>query len=259
MIDHTNIGSYYKSIYFCFICKISYTYFLVYWSFMHHVLRFFKFLDQHEYTLLIGSLFLLLVFYPFTIGWASSELWIHVCVSLVLITGVYAASTFKKFLSMSLIVGTMSFVFLWLEFLISNRIVLFFYLITGLFLFIFITLNLVRNLTKEDEVTPELILWAIAWYLMIGLLSAFIFALIHFFEPGAISTITDGGLTAFPELIYFSYVNMTTVWYGDILPVSAHAQARSILSTIAWQMYLTILIWVIVGKYIRRGKPKHND
>jgi hypothetical protein len=126
------------------------------------------------------------------------------------------------------------------------------YVITWLILFSFITFNLVRNLVKEERVNTELILWAIAGYLMIGLLSAFIYACIDFFLPGSISGIDSTWLQSFPQLIYFSYVNMTTVGYGDMIPISAHAQSWSVISTIAWQMYLTILIWVIVGKYIRK-------
>lgn len=219
---------------------------------MHHFLRFMKYFDQHEYSLLIGSLFLLLVLYPFTISRSESSIWIHGGISFVIITGMYAASTFKKFLSTSLVIWWLSFLFLWVEFLTKSEIIYFMYIITWLILFGFITFNLVRNLVKEDKVNSELILWAIAGYLMIGLLSAFIYAFIDFFIPGSISGIQEVWLQSFPQLIYFSYVNMTTVGYGDMIPVNAHAQSWAMISTISWQMYLTILIWVIVWKYIRK-------
>jgi hypothetical protein len=45
---------------------------------------------------------------------------------------------------------------------------------------------------------------------------------------------------------------MTTLWYGDILPVGYHAQSWSIILTIAWQMYLAILVGMLVGKYVRK-------
>lgn len=219
---------------------------------MNHIIRFLKYFDQHEYTLLIWSLFFLLALYPFTIWRVSSSIFVHGCISLVLVTWIYAASTFKKFLNISLLIGWLSFLFLWIEFLTKSEAIYFLYIITGLTLFGFIAFNLIRNLIKEERVNTELILWAIAGYLMIGLLSAFIYACINFFVPNSITWITSAWLESFPQLIYFSYVNMTTVWYGDMIPVTAHAQSRSVISTIAGQMYLTILIWVIVGKYIRR-------
>lgn len=225
---------------------------------MHHIIRFLKYFDQHEYTLLIGSLFLLLTLYPFTIAWTSSSIFVHGCISLVLITWMYAASTFKKFLNISLLIGGLSFLFLRIEFLTKSETIYFLYIVTWLGLFGFITLNLVRNLIKEERVNTELILGAIAGYLMIGLLSAFIYAYINFFIPGSITGIITEWLQSFPQLIYFSYVNMTTVWYGDMIPISAHAQSWSVISTIAWQMYLTILIWVIVWKYIRKWIHGHH-
>jgi hypothetical protein len=225
---------------------------------MYHIIRFLKYFDQHEYTLLIGSLFLLLVLYPFTIERSVSSVRVHGCISLVLITGMYAASTFKKFLTVSLFIWWLSFLFLRIEFLTKSETIYLLYIISWLTLFSFITFNLIRNLIKEERVNTELILGAIAGYLMIGLLSAFIYAFINFFIPESITGITTSWLESFPQLIYFSYVNMTTVGYGDMIPITAHAQSRSVISTISWQMYLTILIWVIVGKYIRRWSHKNH-
>ena len=225
---------------------------------MKNIIKFLKYFDQHEYLFMIWSLLALLICYPFVL-WSSFEtLRIHGFITLVLVTGLYAASTFKKFLKVSVVLWIMSVIFLWIEYAIDYKVFTLLYLLSGLFLFSFITYNLIRNLFRENRVTTELILWAIAWYLMIGLLSAFIFACIHYFAPWAISSITEPWLVSFPQLMYFSYVNMTTVWYWDIVPVNAHAQAWSIISTIAWQMYLTILIWVIVGKYIRKWKKTYH-
>lgn len=225
---------------------------------MNQLIRFLKYFDQHEYTLLIWSLFLLLVLYPFTLERSSSSVRVHGCISLVLVTWMYAASTFKKFLTVSLLIWWLSFLFLRIEFITKSETIYFLYIVSGLTLFSFITFNLIRNLIKEEKVNTELILWAIAGYLMIGLLSAFIYALVNYFINWSITGITTVWLESFPQLIYFSYVNMTTVWYGDMIPITAHAQSRSVISTISWQMYLTILIWVIVGKYIRKWSHKHK-
>jgi hypothetical protein len=88
--------------------------------------------------------------------------------------------------------------------------------------------------------------------MMIGLLSTFVFTIIQWFDPTAFST-TAWWFESFPEMIYFSFVNLTTLGYWDIIPLSSHAQSRSILFTIAGQMYMIILIWVIIGKYLRKA------
>lgn len=52
------------------------------------------------------------------------------------------------------------------------------------------------------------------------------------------------------DFIYFSYVTLTTVGFGDITPVHPFAKSFTILISIAGQLYLTILIAIVIGKYL---------
>ena len=51
------------------------------------------------------------------------------------------------------------------------------------------------------------------------------------------------------EGIYYSFVTMTTLGYGDITPVGPQARSLSILLSITGPMYIAILIAKLVGKY----------
>jgi hypothetical protein len=54
----------------------------------------------------------------------------------------------------------------------------------------------------------------------------------------------------FHDYLYFSFVTLTTLGYGDITPVSAFAKSLTIFIAITGQLYLTILIAMLVGKYL---------
>ena len=54
------------------------------------------------------------------------------------------------------------------------------------------------------------------------------------------------------ELLYFSYVTLTTLGYGDITPISATARTFSYLQAVFGQFYIAILIAGLVGAYIAK-------
>ncbi len=54
------------------------------------------------------------------------------------------------------------------------------------------------------------------------------------------------------EALYFSFVTMTTLGYGEILPLSMQARAVTIILSILGPMYVAILIAMMVGKYVSK-------
>jgi hypothetical protein len=51
------------------------------------------------------------------------------------------------------------------------------------------------------------------------------------------------------DLLYFSFVTLTTTGYGDIAPVTAHARSLAILEQLAGTFYIAILIARLTGLY----------
>ena len=62
-----------------------------------------------------------------------------------------------------------------------------------------------------------------------------------------------------PELfdyLYFSFVTLTTLGYGDITPLSHLSRSTAVLLAITGQLYMTILIALLVGKFLARSEGK---
>ena len=55
---------------------------------------------------------------------------------------------------------------------------------------------------------------------------------------------------------FFSFTMLTTVEYGIVFPVKAQVQAISSFFAIAGQLYLTILVAILVGKYLLFSEKK---
>lgn len=93
-------------------------------------------------------------------------------------------------------------------------------------------------------------------YLCLGMLSFFIFLSIEIYSPGSFSGI-DLNLhkttSQVDSILYFSYITLLTIGYGEIIPISVIAQKATIVTGLAGQFYMVILTAIVVGKYISQG------
>ena len=95
-------------------------------------------------------------------------------------------------------------------------------------------------------------LWGAACvYLMIGMTWWFFYVVMEVLMPGSFG----GRMTGMPdpeakfELLYYSFVTLTTLGYGDILPLTRPVQTLSILEAITGVLYMGIAIAKLVGAY----------
>ena len=104
---------------------------------------------------------------------------------------------------------------------------------------------------RTSTVTVGVLFASINVYLLVGLIGGFGFMLIENAFPGSLNNLELTDLTTDPgHFIYFSFVTMSTLGYGDITPVSAPAEALTILLSVFGPIYLTILVAMLVGRYI---------
>jgi hypothetical protein len=99
---------------------------------------------------------------------------------------------------------------------------------------------------RAGPVTFHRILGAVAAYLLLGLIWASAYALVAQLRPGAFSgpvSLADG-----PRgFLYFSFVTLTTVGFGDVLPVHPAARSLTMLEAVTGPLYLAILVARLVS------------
>ena len=94
---------------------------------------------------------------------------------------------------------------------------------------------------------------AISGYLLIGIslgLIVFIMQTVH-----SDSFSFTGKITPF-DTNYYCFVTMSTLGYGDILPLSKSAKGLSIIITLIGQFYMVIVMGMIIGKLL---SPKEKN
>jgi hypothetical protein len=93
-------------------------------------------------------------------------------------------------------------------------------------------------------------LWgAAAAYLMIGILWCFLYALVELQSGTTFMLRGEPAPLELTDLLYFSFSTLTTIGFGDIVPVTRAGQVAAILEGIAGTLFLAILIAKLVGVY----------
>jgi hypothetical protein len=116
--------------------------------------------------------------------------------------------------------------------------------------FIFITYKLVQFMRKSTSVSVDLILTAINIYLLIGIISASLAFLCYCIYPAAYQLPSGMIVPSFVTFLYYSYITMSTVGYGDIIPRVPETQTLAYLIAITGQLYVAVVIATLVGKFL---------
>lgn len=115
------------------------------------------------------------------------------------------------------------------------------------------TLGCFRNAFSPGPVDRERLAAALSLYLLVGLIFALLFALVEKILPGSFhftdSRVNDPSDKTLTQLIYFSYVTLATLGYGDIVPLSGPAKGLAILEAIIGQIYLVVVVARLVSLY----------
>jgi ABC-type uncharacterized transport system permease subunit len=122
-------------------------------------------------------------------------------------------------------------------------------------LFIIIVFDLVKQVSHAKMVSSKVILESINGYLMIGLVFSILVAFLTDFNPGSFSfyNISSDATqidSPFHQDIYYAFITLTTVGYGDIVPLTPVARSLSTLISVTGQLYIAVVIALLVGKYI---------
>lgn len=118
------------------------------------------------------------------------------------------------------------------------------------------SIALVAHVAAAKFVEKSTVLCAINSYLLMGLTASIMFLLLHFIVPESFSSIVvgKGNLSSF---VYFGFVTLSTLGYGDITPTAPLARSLSIFTALGGQLYLVIVMALIIGKFLN-SKQLHN-
>ena len=109
-----------------------------------------------------------------------------------------------------------------------------------------------KQIVAGDNISTNRILGAICVYLMLGVIWALSYGLMEAMIPGSFGGLTESAESSSwsPHWVYFSFVTLTTLGYGDVLPLTYFARTLAYFEAIVGQFYLAVLVAGLVGAYL---------
>jgi len=108
-------------------------------------------------------------------------------------------------------------------------------------------------LKNARSVTDAHLYTAISIYLLLGMQWFALYSAIDVFFPGAILQNNAAVADRHSELLYFSLVTLSTIGYGDIVPVNGEVRMLAALEGVAGVLYIAITVALLVSSYKQQG------
>jgi Ion channel len=198
------------------------------------------------------ALVALLVTMPFLEQLKYGDLLEAILITLVLLSAVMAVGGRRRTLIAACVLVTPALVAKWIDHFRPDAIPREFALVTAIAFAGFVVWHLLVFILRAPWVNAEVMCAAVATYLMMALLWAFAFTLAARLVPHSFEFTVKAGpprsMARF-EALYFSLVTLTTVGYGDVVPVSNAVRMLAMLEAMTGLFYVTMLIARLVALY----------
>jgi hypothetical protein len=114
----------------------------------------------------------------------------------------------------------------------------------------FTTFVVFAGVFRSPRVTGDVLAGAIAGYMLLGLTWAGVHALVQVHRPGSYAlALHPGGSATYADLVYFSFVTLMSIGYGDVVAVSGPSRVLVICEGITGVAFNTIVLALLVSKY----------
>ena len=128
-------------------------------------------------------------------------------------------------------------------------------LVSTLIFLSFTLIVLLRAVLRAETVTRDTIYGALSVYFLMAFVWGIAYLLLETLQPGGLSM----DIARHPnhkvdwfDCMFYSFVTLTSLGYGDMVPVSAQSRSLSVLEAVSGIMYVAVLVARLVGLYAAR-------
>jgi voltage-gated potassium channel len=204
----------------------------------------------------LAALIVLLVTVPFVLELEHGELVESALMTVVMLAAVPAVGGRRRTLLLAFALVAPAIVSNWLWQTRPDLLPRVASLGSALVFLIFVIVHLLRFIVTAPRVNSEVLCAAIATYLMMGVFWALAYTLVGELNSQAFKFTAEPNrpLKGF-ESLYFSFVTLTTVGYGDIVPVANMARLLAMLESTVGTFYVAVLVARLVSAYAVDSTP----
>jgi len=115
-----------------------------------------------------------------------------------------------------------------------------------------------RHVFNWRDTNANSLIGAICVYLLLGVIWALVYGVLAFLWPQGTfqGLVVDGKSMQFDNILYFSFVTLTTAGYGDITCLNPLFRTVAYLEMLTGQFYMAILVSSLVANFIGLRKTR---
>jgi len=204
---------------------------------------------SHRIVFLLAAIVSMIIGSPFIRDVIPYRVITDIFFTVIIICGIYAVSRQKVDVYTALALATPMFIGIWSAHLYQSPTPLLVGQLFAAFFTGFVISRLLRFIFHEHEVTKEVIYAAVVVYLLMAMMWAFAYLILEYFYPDSFSIARGSSRDTF-QFLYFSFVTITTLGYGDIAPLTQKASSLTILEAVTGQIYLVVVVAWLVGMHV---------
>ncbi len=217
-----------------------------------------KFIFQEKFTILLIFLLIYVILTPFFALVLNEELLLNISFSAVMLSAVLTVSQKKKSRIVFVLLVLPCLVFIWIKLTVTSSEMFLAGVVLQALFNLFMVFVIILFIFEEPVITRNTISAAVVAYLFVALFFTNLFLMLELIFPGSFS-IGHGQIMADPSVLrYFSFVTLSTLGYGDVVPITSQAKTMAIAEALIGQIYLTVLIARLVGVYATQYHSKRE-
>ena len=220
------------------------------------VLMFSNVIFRGRFIYLLIFLLLLIAIQPIDEAIGKLGFFLDLIVSAILVSSIYVISGKRSHIIIGVLLATPLLLSLWSAYFIKHAWFEIIGLLCGIAFFVFIIVIILKFIFSQDEITKNLIAGAAVVYLLMAMIWTYAYRVVEMIQPGSFSIAQGHSLEHQFSFLYYSFVTLTTLGYGDIFPITTAAKACAILEAVIGQLYLVITIAWLVGAQISQSMQK---
>jgi voltage-gated potassium channel Kch len=175
--------------------------------------------------------------------------------SAVLVIGIFGLQESRIMFGVGLLLAVTAVSLTVVDYLVPEQANIKLAALADIFLFFVLSIFLAaKALFSAGPATLNRVIGGICIYILLGMCWSIIYMYVIFFNPDAFSgaVIDTPDNPVFWDMIYFSFVTLTTLGYGDITPLEPFARGLAYTEALVGQLFIAILIGTLVGNLAGR-------
>jgi hypothetical protein len=213
---------------------------------------------QERFLSLLIFIIAMIIIGPLFEEFVQLSILIDILWSAIFISAIYAVSQKKSHIVIAILLALPMLGSIWAKYFFQLKALVVVGSLCGAAFILFTIIQMLIFIYSHHEVTRDLIVGAAVVYLLMALMWTFIFVVVETLHPGSFNLPEGLDIVATRQFVYYSFVTLTTLGYGDITPITSLARSLCILEAVIGQLYLVVQVAWLVGVHVSQSMMKRE-